>query len=347
MIVDLVRRFVDNPDAGDFEALAREAFRFQYEKVEAYRGLCERSGVEPSQIRDWREIPVVPALAYKSLDLSVQSGGEVFESSGTTTNRPSVHRHAFPNLYRATIEASFPVSVMGGTDRRPMMSLIPERRQAPESSLSFMVEHVLERWGTEESLTAFGPRGVDARQARSFLGARQRDRQPVLILSTAFALVQLLEALEHLDLRFRLPPGSRVFETGGYKGRSRIVPPDELARRLGERLALLPGSIIREYGMTELTSQFYTNAIRGGDPDLFYPPHWARVRILDPETLQEARPGSTGLICILDLANLSSAIHLLTEDLGMAEKGGFRMRGRAAGAELRGCSLTVEELTRS
>jgi len=210
-----------------------------------------------------------------------------------------------------------------------------------------MVDHALQQWGTDVSLTAFGSRGVDARLARSFLGARQRDRLPILILSTAFALVQLLEALERLDLRFRVPPGSAVFETGGYKGRSRMVPPTELARRLDERLALPAGSIVREYGMTELTSQFYTAAIRGGDPDLFRPPHWARVRVLDPETLQEAPPGTTGLICIFDLANLSSAIHLLTEDLGVAEEGGFRLLGRAAGAELRGCSLTVEELTRS
>ena len=36
--------------------------------------------------------------------------------------------------------------------------------------------------------------------------------------------------------------------------------------------------------------------------------------------------------------------HLLTEDLGVADGDGFRLLGRAAGAELRGCSLVVEEL---
>jgi hypothetical protein len=228
-----------------------------------------------------------------------------------------------------------------------MLSLIPDRQQAPESSLSFMVDHVLQQWGEKTSLTAFGSRGVDARRARSFLGARQRDRRPTLILSTAFALVQLLEALEKFDLRFRLPPGSVVFETGGYKGHGREVPPEELRQQLENRLALQPGMIVREYGMTELTSQFYTAARRGGDPDLFLVPHWMRVRILDPETLEEASPGAIGLICVFDLANLSSTIHLLTEDLGVVEEDGFRLSGRAAGAELRGCSLTVENLTRA
>ena len=99
--------------------------------------------------------------------------------------------------------------------------------------------------------------------------------------------------------------------------------------------------------MTELTSQMYTQTLNGGDPGLYQPPHWVRVRILDPETLAEAPAGTTGLICVFDLANLSSAIHVLTEDLGVAEDQGFRLVGRAAGAELRGCSLSFEELTRS
>ena len=69
-----------------------------------------------------------------------------------------------------------------------------------------------------------------------------------------------------------------------------------------------------------------------------------RVRILDPATLAEAPAGTPGLISVLDLANLGSALHLLTEDLGVAEGDGFRLLGRAAGADLRGCSLVVEEL---
>ena len=58
-------------------------------------------------------------------------------------------------------------------------------------------------------------------------------------------------------------------------------------------------------------------------------------------------PGKPGLIAVLDLANVGSAVHVLTEDLGTAIGNGFRLAGRASGAELRGCSLTAEELSRS
>jgi hypothetical protein len=96
--------------------------------------------------------------------------------------------------------------------------------------------------------------------------------------------------------------------------------------------------------MTELTSQFYSRALSGGDPERFVPPAWTRVRILEPATLAEAPAGAPGLLTVFDLANLGSAAHLLTEDLGVAGGEGFRLLGRAPGAELRGCSLTVEEM---
>ena len=120
---------------------------------------------------------------------------------------------------------------------------------------------------------------------------------------------------------------------------------EELVEQLGLRLALRAEAMVREYGMTELTSQCYTSSEPGADPELFLPPAWVRVRILDPENLEELPPGELGVIAIFDLANVGSALHVLTEDLGVLRGEGFQLRGRAAGAELRGCSLAVEELT--
>jgi len=165
-----------------------------------------------------------------------------------------------------------------------------------------------------------------------------------VLLATALALSGLLDALERLDLRFRLPAGSRLFETGGFKGRRVEVTREELLARAADRLGLPSTHVVREYGMTELTSHFYTAVLAEGDPDLFVTPPWVRVRVLDPETLEESTPGTRGLLAVLDLANVGSAVHVLTEDLGVAEPGGFRLAGRAAGAELRGCSLAAEEL---
>jgi hypothetical protein len=342
-----IARYVNDPATGDFDELAMEAFAFQFERIRSFRRLCEKQGVVPGRIEHWTEIPLIPALAFKTTELASAPARETFRSSGTSGGRRSVHRHGFPDLYRATIDVSFPTSCLGPLASPPMLSLIPDRRQAPDSSLSFMIDRVVTRHGAPESLTALGPGGLEAARARSFLAARQRDGRATLILATAFALISLLEALERLDLRFRLPAGSVVFETGGYKGRTREISRQELLDRLSSRLGIPAAAVVREYGMTELTSQIYTRALVGGDSDLFIPPHWVRVRILDTESLVEQSPGENGLIAIFDLANLSSAVHLLTEDLGSADGEGFRLTGRAAGAELRGCSLTAEELSRA
>jgi hypothetical protein len=339
-----VAAFIADPASDDFDALALAVFAFQHERVPAYRALCDRRGVAPASVADWRRVPCVPAAAFKSLALHAAPPRETFRSSGTTAAARAVHHHPFPDLYRLTIDHSFPLHCLPHPQTRPpMLSLVPARAQAPDSSLGFMVDHVLARWGGPESLVAVSTRGVELARARSWLGERQREGRPVVVLATALALAELLEALARQDLRFRLPAGSVVFETGGFKGRRRDLEPATLRLWIAERLSAPPDRVVREYGMTELTSQFYTRALAGEDPEVFVAPHWVRARVLDAETLEETASGP-GLLAVFDLANLGSAAHLLTEDLAEPAAGGFRLHGRAAGAELRGCSLAAEEL---
>ena len=73
-------------------------------------------------------------------------------------------------------------------------------------------------------------------------------------------------------------------------------------------------------------------------------PPWARTVILDPETLTVLPKGERGIICHYDLANCSSVVGILTEDLGVAMREGFRLLGRVKGSESRGCSVSIEEM---
>jgi hypothetical protein len=333
------------PDGADFDELALAAFAFQVERIAPLRELCARRGVDPARLAAWHEVPLVPVAAFRSVELAAAPPREVFRSSGTHGPERSVHRHPYPDLYRAAIDASFPHYCLPRGDRPPMLSLVPSRELAPDSSLGFMVAHLLERHGGPGSAYAVGPRGVEAGAARSWLGARQRSGAPVMILATAFALAELLEALDRLGLRFRLAPGSAVFLTGGFKGRRRALDERELATALADGLGLGAEAIVGEYGMTELTSQAYTRTLLGGRGDLFVTPPWLRFRILSPESLEPLADGEPGLLALFDLANLGSALHVLTEDLAVAEPVGFRLIGRAAGAALRGCSLLAEELS--
>ena len=348
MIVERISEFLRAPDEGAFESLAGAAFTYQFERLPAYRTLCERRGQTPATVATWRDVPMIPASAFAALDLATDPPQETFRSSGTLGPTRSVHHHPFPDLYRAAIEASFPRFCLPRGDRAAdlpaLLALVPPRALAPDSSLGFMVEHLMTQFGSSASAYAFGERGVEGAKARSWFGARQREGRPVMVLGTSFALADLLDFLARIDLKFRLPSGSSVFETGGFKGRSRELSPDALHRRLAEQLFIDAESIVGEYGMTELTSQCYAATLTGGDPEIFVPPHWMKVRVLDPVTLEELPQGATGLLAFFDLANVGSALHLLSEDLGSLEGAGFRLTGRARDADLRGCSLLAEAL---
>jgi hypothetical protein len=135
-------------------------------------------------------------------------------------------------------------------------------------------------------------------------------------------------------------------ETGGFKGRVEAVSRDILYSRLSEGLGVPRERIVNEYGMTELLTQLYEPVLLEGASARrrHVPPPWLRVRALDPVTLTPVEAGRDGLLAFFDLANLGSVCHVLTEDVGSVTDEGVRLRGRATGAEPRGCSRAMDEL---
>jgi hypothetical protein len=163
--------------------------------------------------------------------------------------------------------------------------------------------------------------------------------------TTAFALVALLDALRARGADLALPPGSRIMETGGFKGRTRVVARAELYAEASARLGVPIEAIVAEYGMTELCSQYYDSfASRARiEPRVKAAPPWLRAIVVDGE----GRPlpnGIVGAIRHVDLANRGSVVAIETEDLGALVDGGLVLLGREQGAELRGCSLDAETL---
>jgi hypothetical protein len=61
--------------------------------------------------------------------------------------------------------------------------------------------------------------------------------------------------------------------------------------------------------------------------------------VLSPETGAPVPPGGTGVVRVVDLANVWSVAAVQTGDLAREGAGGFELLGRAADVEPRGCSL--------
>jgi len=338
-----------------FNRLACEVFRFQVDAVPAYGAMVRARGVGPDRLDDWRAIPPVPARAFRALDLI--AGGRVaaeavFRTSGTTGGSESRGTHFVRSLelYRAAIlpNARAHLHPEGGPLR--VLALTPSPGLRPESSLVHMLGVLCEAWDDGRGgfmADAEWRLGID--ELRRAVGEARDEGVPVLLAGTAFAFVHLLDESKvgHGDLE--LPPGSRVMETGGFKGRSRVVEREALYTALSDLLAVAPERMVNEYGMTEMLSQFYERVLRDrggpapGERPLHGPP-WVRTRLLDPVSLEPVAEGEVGLLSHLDLANLYSISPVLTEDLGVQEAEGFRVLGRREGAEPRGCSLAIEEM---
>jgi hypothetical protein len=334
----------------DFDDLARRVSEHQWQRNPVFARFCAARGVQPGSWSSWRALPPVPARAFRERGLVSRGPCEaIFRTSGTTGGETERGEHRVPDLslYHASLLPNFEAHLLPDGARLPMVSLIPSSRDVPDSSLSHMIGVVEDELAPETSYVVGRDGRMDERGLRSVLRDAEDARDPVLVVGTAFAFVHMIDSLVTDGTRFRLPGGSRVMETGGFKGRTRAVPREELYEAIHGRLGIPPRRIVNEYGMTELLSQFYEPVLTGG-ARLHRPPPWVRTRVLDPVTLEALPPGREGLLCHFDLANLGSVCCLLTEDLGVeppgAEGSGFRVLGRSPGAEPRGCSLAMDDL---
>ena len=337
-------------DDAAFRDWALRVFVHQTTANATYRRFCEGRGRTPGNVDAWENVPAVPATAFKHLDLASGGGGveATFRTSGTTGGRGERGHHPVPSLalYRAALLPNLKAALLPEGARLPLVSLIPPPEAVPDSSLSMMIGAAADSLcdGAVWLVDAEGRLDVD-RFIRTAAELRERDRS-ALVTGTAFAFVHLLDALVARNARPHLPAGTRIMETGGFKGRSRVLERDALYAALYERLGVPEHRVVNEYGMTELLSQLYEPVLREGPGSerRHVPPPWLRVRALDPTTLRPVPAGEPGLLAFFDLANAGSVCHVLTEDIGTVTEDGVRLRGRVMGAEPRGCSRAMEEL---
>ncbi len=346
-----------------FNALALELFADQYERNAAYRRFCRARRAEPGRLRSWWEIPAVPLKAFKELTLACEppeTAAAVFMTSGSTDPaRRGRNYHPHLRLYDASLRANFGEWFLPDRERMRLLVLNQPADQQPNSSLAYFLTRLFDFYGASGSGFFIGESGLHLDSLVDELRRAEEGGEAVGLLGTSFAYVHLLDALRAAGLSFRLPEGSRLLDTGGFKGRSREVSSAELLALFDEHLGIPAPLAVNYYGMTEISTQYYDHSLRSfvrgstAEPRHKTVPHWARIAIIDPGTREPVGPGERGLIVHFDLANRGSCLAVMAEDIGHAvragtagpqDPGGFVLHGRAAGTEARGCSITLDEL---
>lgn len=310
----------------DFEHLALQVFRFQYENVSVYRNFCNLLNIKPSQVNKVAEIPFLPIQFFKSHRIIAENSLEkiIFTSSGTTRNSTSKHFVANTKIYEESFLAAFKKQY-GNPSNLTILALLPSYLEREGSSLIYMVKSLIEQSNNPNS----GFYLYETEALIDKLIALEEKGEKSLLIGVSYALLDLIE-----KRKFQLR-NTIVMETGGMKGRRKEMIKEELHKVLKNGFGV--EKIHSEYGMTELLSQAYSI----GD-GIFSCPPWMKIITRDTEDALTHITEKTGGINVIDLANIYSCSFIATQDLGKTcEDGTFEILGRFDSSDIRGCNLMV------
>jgi hypothetical protein len=307
----------------NFDEIAWRIFQFQAEHNVLYNEYLSRLKFKHGSIKNLEAIPFLPIRFFKTH--TVKTGNwitqRVYKSSGTTQQTRSQHHLQDEDFYLQNSVRIFE-HFFGSLQNFHVLCLLPSYDTA-YSSLVAMARHFVARSGSPES--GFFLENTELIPAK--IQSLESSERRVLLLGVTHALINLAEKG---PFNFG---NILVMETGGMKGQKAEITRTELHQILQDGLGAK--QIVSEYGMTELLSQAYTTA-----GCAFQCPQSMKViikEINDPFKCTD----STGIINLIDLANLHSCSFIETQDLGRVTENGFEVLGRVDNSEMRGCNLLL------
>ena len=213
------------------------------------------------------------------------------------------------------------------------IGLLPGYLERQNSSLVAMMNTLIDKSNNENS----GFYLYDLETVYRIIARNELMNQPTILLGVTYALLDFAEQYK-MTLRSTI-----IMETGGMKGKRKEMTRHEVHDLIKAKLGVK--MVHSEYGMTELLSQAYSS----GNGRFICPP-WMKVMLRDPydplhvfDNTKNDKPVS-GLMNIIDLANLYSCSFIATDDVGRLYKNGaFEVSGRSDTSLVRGCNLLVME----
>ncbi len=347
----LIDRLADGSrDDNVRDALLADLIAHQAARIAPWSRLLAARGVDPRSTGDPARIPALPSDVFRHARVAVhaeEADRRVFRTSGTTHDLRGVRPLADLALYDHAARVAARHALFPDVDRLRLVVLAPDAHEAPDSSLSYMLARFDDWFGDGPTRYVWRDGRLDIEQLTAVLSCAERDGAPVALLGTSFAFVHAEDDLR--ERHFRLPSTSRIMQTGGFKGRSRTVTPEDMRTLLGERYGVPRPFIVAEYGMTELSSQMYETSLRDAlagridAPRRLWVPGWVRADVVDPEHLAKVPDEAIGILRIDDCANLDTPCAIQTADLARRLGDGIVVLGRDADATPRGCSLAADE----
>ena len=329
-----------------------ELTKHHQENCVAYQKILTTLNFDINMVKSYADIPFLPVRLFKEMDLKSVSDSEVIKtmtSSGTTGQAVSkiyLNKKTAEYQQKAMVKI---VSNFTGAARMPMIiidspNVIKNRKMFSARGAGILGFSIL---GSKKLYALNDDMQLDINMLRAFLD--KYHGQKILLFGFTFMVwkhfYKELLYLKEKGISFDLSNGILIHGGGWKKLINEAVDSHEFKERLCDVCGLQ--DIHDYYGMVEQTGCIYMECEYGYLHSSIY----SDVIIRRAIDFSEANVGESGLIQVLSTIPESYPGHsLLTEDEGVilgiddcpcGRKGKyFKIMGRLANAELRGCSDT-------
>ncbi len=330
----------------DFNAYALRLFALHHETNAIFREFCDAKKVRVGEVKRWQDVPMVYNDVFKThlvASFPLEQAVMACLTGGTTslTQRGRIFRDedgkrlVFAANKQMTGSYLFPDFDEGKRCR--ILILAPSPELAPSMGMAIGIDQTRRHYGTPDSMFLLGRSGIDVNALLKALRESEATGVPVALIGATSAYVYFFQACRRKKMAFKLPPGSRICDGGGYRGRFGPVSRDDYYAMVKEILGIPESFCVNVLGEAETATNLFDDALRRKVKGL--PPRkrtrpvppWSRVLAMDIDTLEPLPDGKVGLLAHWDLANVPTVLSVITDNLGYTTDDGrsCEMVGRA------------------
>jgi phenylacetate-coenzyme A ligase PaaK-like adenylate-forming protein len=332
------------------EALV-ELTRWHFAHCDKYRRILNIQRINMESISRLEDVPFIPVRLFKEFDLLSISREDIFKtmtSSGTGGQQTSKIYLDRDTAYRQSKVLSRLMSDILGNKRLPMLIIdspnVLKNRQAFSARGAGILGFSM--FGQDVTYALDEHMNLDLGAIEAFL--TKHPEGPIFIFGFTFMIWRYF-ILPLKEQNIFLPLNKAIIlHGGGWKKLQDQAVGNETFREALKSVAGIE-RVVNYYGMVEQTGSLFIECEVG----YLHAPVYADVIVRSFESFQVLPIGEEGIIEVLSMLPASYPGHaLLTEDIGVIYGQDdcacgrlgkyFRVNGRVAKAEIRGCSDTHE-----
>lgn len=338
-VMDFIHGDAASQNEKRFNELALREFELLYCVSKPYRDYCKWKNLSPETIDRWEQIPAVASFSYKKIlfDLPSVSDVEKFYYASGVVELQQKRGPIFPDKDTAALTSAandllakrflFP-----DVEKMKMLFMIPSPAMAPGMVMASGSKQLSRHFGTPDSRFLISFRGLELEALVSALRQAEGRQEPIALIGATFVIDYFLDACAREGIRFDLPEGSRVVDSGGFMGRYTGSTKEEFFGKCVNILGVAESHSINALWLCESNTVYFDNVLKNVHLGLVRErckevPPWAKVIAVDTMNFMRLPKGKTGLLRLYDLSNRAMAFSVQTDKMGFETEDGFEVVG--------------------